>query len=223
MCGEEISDPGWHVARAKMLEGGPRLSEGTFRDGVGPFGALEGPITSAREFRALEGTGTRLLEISPRYRARMTTTDLGAALRTRRLGAGLSPRALATRAGVPQPNIAAYESGRRIPSPGTLERLDGVLLTPTLPRLRGLRQPIIEAARSRRLSEIGVFGSVARGTAGARSDVALLVHPAPDASLFDLAGFMSEVEELVGASVNVVSDGGRGATMERILAEAVAL
>ena len=98
-----------------------------------------------------------------------------------------------------------------------------MLRVPTLERLRQVRTPILAAAAARGLSEVRVFGSVARGTAGAVSDVDLLVHPAPEASVFDLAGFMAEVEELLGVGVDVVSDRGTGPTMERILAEAVAL
>lgn len=161
--------------------------------------------------------------ISPRYQVGMTITPIADALRKRRLNAGLSQRALALRSGVPQPNIAAYESGRRIPSATTLDRLAAVLDVPTLDRLRAARVPIVEAALGRRLSDVRVFGSVARGQAGSGSGVDLLVHPAPDASVFDLAGFMSEVEQLLGVSVDVVSDRGIGPVMDRIRAEAVPL
>ena len=44
-------------------------------------------------------------------------------LRDARRKAGLSQRALAERAGVPQPTIAAIESGRQSPRFATLERL----------------------------------------------------------------------------------------------------
>ena len=153
----------------------------------------------------------------------MTTTPIHDALRERRLAAGLSQRALALRSGVPQPNIAAYESGRRIPLAGTLDRLTAVLDAPTFERVRAARERIITAARGRRLSNVRVFGSVARGAAAAGSDVDLLVHPAAEASLFDLAGFMAEVEELLGVSVDVVSDRGSGPAMDRIRDEAVPL
>lgn len=68
-----------------------------------------------------------------------------------------------------------------------------------------------------------MFGSVARGEATAASDIDLLVHPSAAASLFDLAGFQAEAEAILGVSVDVVSDRGRGPTMQRILAEAVPL
>jgi predicted nucleotidyltransferase len=144
-------------------------------------------------------------------------------LRRRRMEASLSQRELAARSGIPQPSIAAYESGRRIPADSTQERLDAVLRIPTIERLRRMRAPVLAAAASRGLSNVRVFGSVARGTAGSESDVDLLVHPGSTASVFDLAGFMVDVEELLGIRVDVVSDRGHGPTMERIRAEAVAL
>lgn len=79
------------------------------------------------------------------------------------------------------------------------------------------------AAEARGLSNVRVFGSVVRGEAHADSDVDLLVHPADDSSVFDLAGFMAEASELLGRPVDVVSDRGTGPTMDRIRAEAVAL
>jgi hypothetical protein len=144
-------------------------------------------------------------------------------LRHRRAIAGLSQRQLATLSGVPQPNIAAYESGRRVPSSGTLDRLAAALSIPTLSRIRDAREAIMQAAERRRLSDVRVFGSVARGQAVAGSDVDLLVHPAPDTSLFDLAGFQVEIEELLGIEVDVVSDGATGPIADRIRSEAVAL
>lgn len=161
--------------------------------------------------------------ISPRYHVDMVATHVSETLRQRRQDAGLSQRDLALRSGVPQPNIAAYESGRRAPAAGTLERLDGVLNIPTLERVRAARAPILRAADGRQLSNVRVFGSVARGDSGVGSDVDLLVHPGPAASVFDLAGFMAEVEELLGLAVDVVSDRGSGPVMDRIRAEAVEL
>jgi predicted nucleotidyltransferase len=153
----------------------------------------------------------------------MSDASVGEELRRLRREAALSQRELATLTGVPQPNIAAYESGRRRPTAETLERLGTVLRVPSLERVRASRERILEVAARRRVSDVRVFGSVARGDATAGSDVDLLVHPAPDASLFDLAGFMAEIAELLGIDVDVVSDRGTGPTMDRIRAEAVAL
>ncbi|OUE22756.1 transcriptional repressor DicA [Clavibacter michiganensis] len=153
----------------------------------------------------------------------MSEASIGEELRRLRREVALSQRELAARTGVPQPNIAAYESGRRQPSAETLERLGTVLRVPSLERVRASRERILEVAARRRVSDVRVFGSVARGDAKAGSDVDLLVHPGPDASLFDLAGFMAEIAELLGLDVDVVSDRGTGPTMDRIRAEAVAL
>ncbi len=68
-----------------------------------------------------------------------------------------------------------------------------------------------------------VFGSTVRADAGEESDIDLLVHPAHDASLFDLAGFTADVEELLGRNVDVGSDRGTAPVMDRIRAEAVPL
>ncbi|MFV0425629.1 MAG: helix-turn-helix domain-containing protein [Beutenbergiaceae bacterium] len=144
-------------------------------------------------------------------------------LRRARQNLGLSQRALAIQAGVPQPNIAAYESGRRTPTSQTLEKLNAVLSVPTLATLRQSRDLIVGAAARRKISNVRVFGSVVHGSATRNSDIDLLVHPAADTSIFDMAGFMSEVEELLGRSVDVISDRGVGSAMERIRAEAVPL
>lgn len=161
--------------------------------------------------------------IAARYHVDMVEALVGETLRRRRTDAGLSQRQLALRSDVPQPNIAAYESGRRTPAAETRERLEAALSVPTFERVRAVRDSILRAAERRRLSDVRVFGSVARGQAGAGSDVDLLVHPSPEASVFDLAGFMAEVAELLGVDVDVVSDRGTGPAMDRIRAEAVAL
>ena len=50
----------------------------------------------------------------------MSDASVGEELRRLRREAALSQRELAAVTGVPQPNIAAYESGRRQPSPETI-------------------------------------------------------------------------------------------------------
>jgi predicted nucleotidyltransferase len=153
----------------------------------------------------------------------MVEIPIGETLRRRRHEAGLSQRELASRSGIPQPNIAAYEGGRRRPAAETLSRLEAALSVPSLDRILATRAPVRQAAERRRLSNVRVFGSVARGQAVPGSDVDLLVHPSPEASVFDLAGFMADAEELLGVHVDVVSDRGTGPTMDRIRAEAIPL
>lgn len=82
----------------------------------------------------------------------------------------------------------------------------------TEPASRGVRstlhrlRPVIERlAQASRLTDVQVFGSVARGDDHPESDVDLLVTPGDEASLFDLARFELDVELLLERPVDVVS------------------
>ncbi|TQL47155.1 putative nucleotidyltransferase [Homoserinimonas aerilata] len=55
------------------------------------------------------------------------------------------------------------------------------------------------------ITEVSVFGSVARRAENELSDVDLLVTPSTNASLFDLAQFEIDMEQLIGRDVDVVS------------------
>jgi hypothetical protein len=69
-----------------------------------------------------------------------------------------------------------------------------------------------------------VFGSVARGEAGAQSDIDLLIDPGPDMSLFGHAELTRELKELLGRDVNLVSERGlRPRVRERVMKDAVPL
>ena len=70
---------------------------------------------------------------------------------------------------------------------------------------------------------IRVFGSVARGDSNAASDVDLLVDMDQGRSLFDLAGFVADVQDLLGVRVDVVTIGGLRYLRDQILAEAIAI
>jgi uncharacterized protein len=79
-------------------------------------------------------------------------------------------------------------------------------------------------ANINRIESVAVFGSVARGEERADSDVDLLVRPNPEASLFDLAQFAEDMEELLGHPVDVVSRRGLDSVRDRnILSEALEL
>jgi hypothetical protein len=69
-----------------------------------------------------------------------------------------------------------------------------------------------------------VFGPVARGEAGQRSDVDFLVDLEPGRSLLDLGGLHLDLERLLNAKVDVVSSRGlRERVRNRVLREAVPL
>jgi predicted nucleotidyltransferase/DNA-binding XRE family transcriptional regulator len=146
----------------------------------------------------------------------------GALLRQARLRARLSQAELAARAGLTQSVISAYESGRRQPSLPTLARLVeaagyelavGVrrpprglarLTGPVGARVRARRRELLGAAAAHGLSNLAVFGSVARGEERPGSDVDLLVDLPSGMGLFGLGRARADLESIVGAPVDLV-------------------
>lgn len=86
------------------------------------------------------------------------------------------------------------------------------------------RSLIASLARANKVLTVRLFGSVARGDDTAESDIDLLVEPAPDATLFDLAQFELDLEALLERPVDVVSRGSLDPERDQaLLAEAVEL
>ena len=76
-------------------------------------------------------------------------------------------------------------------------------------------------ARSHGALRVFVFGSHARGTARPDSDLDLLVGMKDGATLFDLGRMRLELEELLGITVDIVSEGGlRPDIRDQVLREA---
>lgn len=153
------------------------------------------------------------------------TSDMDAkvTLRAARKAAGMTQIEVASRAGVTQSVISAYESGRREPSVPMLERLieatghrldltirrvddppRGLPDTEAGRRLRRHRQRILRLASDRGADHVRVFGSVARGDDDATSDVDLLVDLADDVGLVGLARLERELSELLEVDVEIV-------------------
>lgn len=146
----------------------------------------------------------------------------GQRLTQARLDAGLTQAALAKLAGTSQARVSSYEKGSVVPAPATQERL--LRAARALPSvvLDRRRDQVKAMAARYGLFNVRVFGSVARGTDTVTSDVDLLVTPSPGTTLFGLAAYADEVEDLLGYDVDVVSDRTLG-VMPRIEAEALAL
>ncbi len=69
-----------------------------------------------------------------------------------------------------------------------------------------------------------MFGSVARGDDGPESDVDFLVRFDPGTTLFDQVGLISELEDLLGRRVDVVSERGlKERIRDRVFHEATPL
>ena len=150
-------------------------------------------------------------------------TAIAQRLRDHRERAGLSQSELAAASGIAQPNISAYESAQVTPRPETVDRLLAAMRPRPSVVLERLRERVLDAAARHRINEVEVFGSLATGHDTPESDVDLLVHPEPGASLFDIALFAEEAEAILGFHVDVVSAGATSAAMPRIRAEAVPL
>jgi uncharacterized protein len=157
-----------------------------------------------------------------RYTNSMEPATAGALLRQARKQAGLSQVDLAGRASVTQSVISAYESGQRQPSipalarlvdaagfeltlglrrpPGYLRRLSG----PVGRRVRRHRQDLVAAAAAHGVSNLRVFGSVARGEDRPDSDVDLLADFPPGLSLFGLGRLEADFEGILGTRVDLI-------------------
>jgi len=147
----------------------------------------------------------------------------GSLLREARTRANLSQTDVARRAHVAQSVVSSYESGRREPAFGTLERLiaatghrleirlepapdarPGLPDTPLGRRLRQRRRQVLATAEKYGASNVRVFGSVARGQDTLESDVDILVDLSPRSSLVTLGRLERELSEVLGAPVDVV-------------------
>ncbi len=152
-------------------------------------------------------------------RADGTAGDL---LRRARRGAGISQAELAFRAHVVQSVISTYEAGRRQPSLPVLTKLidaagydlvvDVQQQPPQLSRLSGpvgrqvrrKRRDLVAAAAAHDVTNLRVFGSVARGEDRPDSDVDLLVDLPPHMGLLGLGRVQADLEAILGTKVDLV-------------------
>jgi hypothetical protein len=68
------------------------------------------------------------------------------------------------------------------------------------------RQEILRVAARHGARNLRVFGSFARGEAGAESDIDFLVDLEPGRDLLDLAGLAADLRELLGRKVDVLTE-----------------
>jgi hypothetical protein len=91
-------------------------------------------------------------------------------------------------------------------------------------RITEKRDEILSLAARYGASNVRIFGSAARGQAGSESDIDFLVDLEPDRSLFDLGGLLMEMEDLLDAKVDILTEKGlHWYIRDRVLDEAVRL
>ena len=107
-------------------------------------------------------------------------------LRRRRQEAGLTQAQLAKLAGTSQSRVSSYEAGTVEPSPTTRERL--LAAAKPLPgfALHAHRAEIKRLAKKHHLTNVRVFGSVARHEDTRRSDIDLVVTRRDGVSVVNL-------------------------------------
>ena len=76
----------------------------------------------------------------------------------------------------------------------------------TLVELRQLKPQIMQYADQHGISDIRVFGSVARGDVGARSDVDLLVNLKPGTRFSGYLRFVQALTDLLKTNVQVIEE-----------------
>lgn len=83
---------------------------------------------------------------------------------------------------------------------------------------------ILAIAEKHGATRVRLFGSVAAGSADEQSDVDFLVELEKGRTLFDLGGLLSDLKDLLGRDVDVVTEAGlRPRIREKVLRQAVSL
>lgn len=87
--------------------------------------------------------------------------------------------------------------------------------------LKARREEILQLARRHGVTHVRVFGSMARGDAGPKSDIDLLVEVGPDPSPWFPGGLVAELEALLGRRVQIITERGLDELLrDRVLEEA---
>ena len=77
-------------------------------------------------------------------------------------------------------------------------------MNPTLEEISGKARPVFEKYG---VTRARIFGSYARGEARLNSDIDILITTPPAMSLFSYMDFKEQLEEELGRTVDVVSEG----------------
>ena len=88
--------------------------------------------------------------------------------------------------------------------------------------IKDRKKEIIRIAAAHGARNVRIFGSAARGEDREDSDIDFLVDLEPGRSLLDLGGLLTDLQDLLGRRVDVVTEKGlRDRIRDRVLREAV--
>ena len=150
------------------------------------------------------------------YEPSLDEMSFGQWVRYRRRALGLTQTEVAARAGMAQSNLAAIEANRRGAGATTVARLRSVLSARPGDLLERNRAALLKAARDHGISNVRVFGSVARGEDHpGDSDIDLLVELPEDGSVTAYLAFAEEAARILTVPVDVVVD--RGGRADEVL------
>jgi hypothetical protein len=92
-------------------------------------------------------------------------------------------------------------------------------------RIPTIKKKVLPILKRHAVKRAAIFGSFARGEAKANSDIDLLIeYKSKDKSLFDLVDLKSELEEILGRKVDIVTyDSIYWRLREQILAQQVVI
>jgi len=143
-------------------------------------------------------------------------------IRERRLAAGMTQAQVAMYAGVTASNVAAYEAGTRPMSSAMKKRLNQAMVRPS--QVLALHVGAVKDRLAKaQAHNVRVFGSIATGQDTPASDIDLLVDVDDSADAFELGAAQSDLIELLGFNVDLVSARAVPERKRQIIAEAVPL
>lgn len=151
----------------------------------------------------------------------------GGALRDLRNRFGLTQAEVARAAGMRQPDLSAIENDRRgneVLHRRVLSAIRSFVRPSVVLADAQIRRQLCEVMTRHGAGDIRIFGSTARGQDGPGSDLDIMARFPPGFDLFDLMQIETELETLLGVSVDVVADDERTPyAMAAAKAEATAL
>lgn len=146
-------------------------------------------------------------------------------VKARRLALGYTQAQLSEMCGLGRTNLAAIENGKRTASTDMKRSIARCLAAPPSKLLPAYRTQILALAQENGISNIRVFGSIARNEDTIWSDIDLLVTLPEHNKALHLFRFSESLQRIIPAPLDVLSDNTAvpNKVVNRALREAVVL